>query len=68
VQSQSQKIKTFEDTMVQLDEVFTTSASDSESGNMVVAQELKRLQEVQLNKVFELQSDIAILKSLKDMP
>lgn len=55
--------------MIQLDEVFTTSANgDSDSGNHLVAQELQKLQEIQLNKVYELQGDIAILKSIRDMP
>ena len=40
--------------MVQLDEVFTSSASDTDSGNLVVAQELRKLQEIQFNKVFDL--------------
>ena len=69
MQTQSQKIKTFEETMVQLDEVFTSSASDqAENGNFTVAQELKKLQEIQLNKVFDLQGDVALLRSLRDMP
>lgn len=55
--------------MVQLDEVFTSSASDqAENGNFTVAQELKKLQEIQLNKVFDLQGDVALLRSLRDMP
>ena len=38
VQTQTQKIKTFEETMVQLDEVFTGSASgDADNGNFTVA-------------------------------
>ena len=55
--------------MVQLDEVFTSSAQgDADSGNLVVAQELKKLQEIQLNRVYDLQGEVAILKSLRDMP
>ena len=38
VQTQTQKIITFEETMVQLDEVFTSSASgDADNGNFTVA-------------------------------
>ena len=54
--------------MIQLDEVFTSSASDNDSGNLVVAQELRKLYEIQLNKVFDLQGEVAILKSLREMP
>lgn len=55
--------------MVQLDEVFTSSASgDADNGNYTVAQELKKLQEIQLNKVFDLQGDVVLLKSIRDMP
>ena len=55
--------------MIQLDEVFTSSAAgESDKANIGVAIELKKLQEIQLNKVFDLQGELAFLKSLKDMP
>jgi hypothetical protein len=41
------KIKTFEDTMVQLDEVFTNSASgENEAGNLEVAAEIRKMQQI----------------------
>ena len=49
-QSQNMKIKTFEETMVQLDEVFTTSASgENEAANLEVASEIRKMQQIQLD-------------------
>ena len=46
-QSQNLKIKTFEDTMVQLDEVFTNSASgENEAANLEVAAEIRKMQQI----------------------
>ena len=50
VQSSNLKIKTFEDTMVQLDEVFTNSASgENETANLEVAAEIRKMQQIQLD-------------------
>jgi len=49
--------------------VFTNSAAgESDQANLEVAEELRKLQEIQLNKVYELQGEVAFLKSLKDLP
>ena len=51
VQSQNLKIKTFEETMVQLDDVFTNSASgENEVANLDVVVQLKVELEAELNK------------------
>jgi len=50
VQSQNLKIKTFEETMVQLDDVFTNSASgENEVANLEVAAEIRKMQQIQLD-------------------
>ena len=47
VQSQNLKIKTFEETMVQLDDVFTNSASgENEIANLDVAAEIRKMQQI----------------------
>ena len=44
-QSQNMKIKTFEETMVQLDDVFTNSANgENETANLEVAAEIRKMQ------------------------
>ena len=44
VQSQISKLKTFEETMVQLDDVFTNSASEgNEKANLEVAAEIRKM-------------------------
>ena len=49
-QSQNMKIKTFEETMVQLDDVFTNSANgENETANLEVAAEIRKMQQVQLD-------------------
>ena len=49
--------------------MFTNSAAgESDQANLEVAEELRKLQEIQLNKVYELQGEVAFLKSLKDLP
>ena len=69
VQSQTSKLKTFEETMVQLDDVFTNSASgENEQANREVAGEIRKMQQVQMDQIFEMQNEIAHLKSLKDIP
>ena len=43
-QSQNMKIKTFEETMVQLDDVFTNSANgENETANLEVAAEIRKM-------------------------
>ena len=45
VQAQNLKVKTFEETMVQLDEVFTNSANgENEIANLEVASEIRKMQ------------------------
>ena len=69
VQSQNLKIKTFEDTMVQLDDVFTNSANgENEMANLEVAAEIRKMQQVQLDNIFELQNELSHLKAVKDVP
>lgn len=49
-QSQNMKIKTFEETMVQLDDVFTNSANgENETANLEVAAEIRKMQQIQLD-------------------
>jgi len=68
-QSQNLKIKTFEETMVQLDEVFTNSASgENEMANLEVASEIRKMQQVQLDQIFDLQNELSHLKAVKDVP
>ena len=46
--------------MVQLDQVFTNSANgENEQANLAVAQELRQMNQVHLNKIFELQNELA---------
>lgn len=50
VQSQNLKVKTFEETMVQLDDVFTNSANgENETANIEVAVEIRKMQQIQLD-------------------
>lgn len=45
LQTQNLKIKTFEETMVQLDDVFTNSANgENETANIEVAVEIRKMQ------------------------
>ena len=66
VKVQGSALKTFEETMIQLDTVFTDK--NDEVGNIEVACELRKMQENQLVKIFDLQSELNHLKALKDMP
>ena len=69
VQSQNLKIKTFEETMVQLDDVFTNSASgENEMANLDVASEIRKMQQIQLDQIFDIQNELSHLKALKDVP
>ena len=55
VQTQNSKLKTFEETMMQLDEVFTNSANgDNELANLEVAAEIRKMQQVWMDQIFEM--------------
>lgn len=55
--------------MVQLDEVFTNSASgENEIANLEVAAEIRKMQQIQLDQIFELQNELSHLKAVKDVP
>ena len=55
--------------MVQLDEVFTNSATgENEQANREVAAEIRKMQQVQMDQIFEMQNEMAHLKALKDIP
>ena len=63
------KIKTFEETMVQLDDVFTNTANgENEQANLEVAEEIRKMQSIQMDQIFELQKDISNFKALKEVP
>ena len=48
--TQNLKVKTFEETMVQLDDVFTNSANgENETANIEVAVEIRKMQQIQLD-------------------
>ena len=50
VQSQNLKIGTFEETMLQLDDVFTNSAQgENEAANLEVASEIRKMSQIQLD-------------------
>ena len=69
VQSQNLKIKTFEETMVQLDDVFTNSAQgENEAANLDVAAEIRKMSQIQLDQIFDLQNEVSHLKAVKDVP
>ena len=54
---------------MQLDEVFTNSASgDNEQANLEVAAEIRKMQQIQMDQIFELQNEIGHMKALKDIP
>ena len=55
--------------MVQLDDVFTNSANgENETANIEVAVEIRKMQQIQLDQIFDLQNEISHLKAVKDMP
>lgn len=55
--------------MVQLDDVFTRSAKvGNEHANYTVANEIRTMSQVQLEKMFEIQQELALLQNLKDLP
>ena len=55
--------------MMQLDEVFTNSANgDNEQANLEVAAEIRKMQQIQMDQIFELQNEIGHMKALKDIP
>jgi len=55
--------------MVQLDDVFTNSASgENEAANLEVAVEIRKMQQIQLDQIFELQNEISHLRAVKDVP
>ena len=54
---------------MQLDEVFTNSANgDNEQANLEVAAEIRKMQQIQMDQIFELQNEIGHMKALKDIP
>ena len=55
--------------MVQLDDVFTNSASgENEVANLDVAAEIRKMQQIQLDQIFDIQNELSHLKALKDVP
>ena len=55
--------------MVQLDDVFTNSASgENEIANLDVAAEIRKMQQIQLDQIFDIQNELSHLKALKDVP
>lgn len=68
VQSQGSKIKTFEETMAQLDQVFTNTATMSpgqSTNNQKIAGEIRKLRENQLEQIFTLQSELSHFTSFE---
>ena len=54
--------------MVQLDDVFTNSASgENEVANLDVAAEIRKMQQIQLDQIFDIQNELSHLKACKDV-
>ena len=49
--------------------MFTNSANgENETANLEVAAEIRKMQQIQLDQIFELQNEISHLKACKDVP
>ena len=54
--------------MVQLDDVFTNSANgENEVANLDVAAEIRKMQQIQLDQIFDIQNELSHLKACKDV-
>lgn len=49
--------------------MFTNSArGENETANLEVAAEIRKMSQIQLDQIFELQNEISHLKAVKDVP